>query len=58
MAAAHDLFDDFTKIHEREGRAIASLMTRLRLTPQAKYSARAAFTAAKNTPMRKPWECD
>ena len=53
-----DRFDKLSRMHEREGRAISSLMTRLRLTPQAKYSARAAFTAAKNTPMRKPWECD
>jgi hypothetical protein len=51
-------FDKLSRMHEREGKAISSLMTKLRLTPQAKYSARAAYTAAKNTPMRKPWECD
>ena len=49
-------FDRLTTIHEREGRAISSLMTRLRLTPQSRYRNRAAFTAATNTPTRKPWE--
>jgi hypothetical protein len=47
-------FDRLTTIHEREGRAISSLMTRLRLTPQSRYQNRAA--AARNTPMQKPWE--
>jgi hypothetical protein len=40
---------------EREGKAISSLMTKLRLTPQAKYSARAAYTAAQSA-RSKPWE--
>jgi hypothetical protein len=53
-----DRFDDLTKIHEREGRAISSLMTRLRLTPHSRYAARGAHTAAQSTPRNKPWEVD
>jgi hypothetical protein len=49
-------FDKLSRMHEREGRAISSLMTKLRLTPQSKYSARAAHTAAQSTPRVKPWE--
>jgi hypothetical protein len=49
-------FDRLSRMHEREGRAISSLMTKLRLTPQSKYSARAAHTASQSTPRVKPWE--
>lgn len=53
-----DRFDDFTKIHEREGRAISSLMTRLRLTPQSRYDTISAHNAVKRTAASKakPWE--
>jgi phage terminase small subunit len=46
------------KMAEREGRAMSSLATRLRLTQQSRYNAQAASTAAKNsgTAERKPWE--
>jgi hypothetical protein len=53
-----DRFETLTKIHEREGRAISSLMTRLRLTPHSRYAARGAHTAAQSTPRNKPWEVD
>jgi hypothetical protein len=48
-------FDKLSRMHEREGKAISSLMTKLRLTPQAKYSARAAYAAAQSA-RSKPWE--
>ena len=51
-----DRFDKLSRMHLREGKAISSLMTKLRLTPQSKYSARAAATAAQSTPSVKPWE--
>jgi hypothetical protein len=53
-----DRFDKLSRMHLRESKAISSLMTKLRLTPQSKYSARAAATAAKSAPTRKPWESD
>jgi hypothetical protein len=53
-----DRFDKLSRMHLREGKAISSLMTKLRLTPQSKYSARAAATAAQSTPRVKPWESD
>jgi hypothetical protein len=51
-----DRFDRLARMHLREGKAISSLMTKLRLTPQSKYSARAAYSAAQSTPRVKPWE--
>jgi hypothetical protein len=54
--AGVDKFDKLTKIHEREGRAISSLATRLRLTPQSRYDVQKAHTAVKNTPIEKPWQ--
>ena len=51
-----DLFDKLTRIHEREGRAISSLATRLRLTPQSRYDAAKANTAVQSVPVVKPWE--
>lgn len=42
---------------ESEGKAIAALATRLRLTPQSRYGPRAAHTAAaRATEGAKPWE--
>jgi hypothetical protein len=56
-AGAHDRFDDLTKIHEREGRAISSLMTRLRLTPQSRYDTISAERAVRRVAAKaKPWE--
>jgi hypothetical protein len=57
-AGGLDRFDRLARMHLREGKAISSLMTKLRLTPQSKYSARAAYTAAQSVPRVKPWECD
>ena len=53
-----DRFEVLTKMHEREGRAISSLMTRLRLTPHSRYAARGAHTAAQSVSMPRPWETD
>lgn len=53
-----DRFDKLSRMHLREGKAISSLMTKMRLTPQSRYQSRAAFTAAQSVPTRKPWECD
>jgi hypothetical protein len=56
-ANSHDRFDDLTKIHEREGRAISSLMTRFRLTPQSRYDTTSAHNAVKRTASKaRPWE--
>ena len=42
---------------EAEGKAVAALATRLRLTPQSRYGPRAAHTAASRSPEGpKPWE--
>ncbi len=52
-------FDRLTKMHEREGRAISSLMTRLRLTPQSRYDHKSTHTAVQRTAAAakaKPWE--
>jgi hypothetical protein len=48
-------YDRLLTMHEREGRAISSLATRLRLTPQSVYSARkgAGYTPGTG---RRPWE--
>jgi len=56
--AGVERFDKLTKLHEREGRAMSSLATRLRLTQQSRYNPAAANTAAKNAgkSAKKPWE--
>ncbi len=46
-ACGLDRFDKLSRMHLREGKAISSLMTKLRLTPQSKYSARAATRQRK-----------
>jgi hypothetical protein len=51
-----ELLDKLTKIHEREARAISSLSTRLRLTPQSRYDEKKANTAVQSVPVVKPWE--
>ena len=52
-------FDRLLAMREREGRALSSLATRLRLSPQSRYAQTAARAAAKEPPQgpwRKPWE--
>lgn len=45
------------KARDRETKQLVSLATRLRLTNQARYTAAAAATEARNMPGgRKPWE--
>lgn len=51
-------FIKLTSLHDREGKAISSLMTRLQLTPRSRGHQHTAQTAIKNTPVRKPWEDD
>ena len=45
-------YDRLLKMQEREGRALSSLATRLRITPQATTNHKAKKPAA----VRKPWE--
>jgi hypothetical protein len=45
-------YDQLLRMQEREGRALSSLATRLRITQQATLSAK----AKKPTQVRKPWE--
>ena len=50
-------FAELAKLHKNETQAIASLATKLRLTPQSRYNALNANTAARNAPpSRKPWD--
>ena len=50
-------FAELAKLHKNETQAIANLATRLRLTPQSRYTAVAASTAVHNAaPARKPWD--
>jgi len=51
-------FDKLTKMFEREGRAMSSLATRMRLTQQSRYNALNANTASKKSGAntKKPWE--
>jgi len=46
-------YDRLLKMQEREGRALSSLATRLRLTPQATYDAKKSKGKGA---VRKPWE--
>jgi hypothetical protein len=44
---------------EAEGRALAALATKLRLTPQARYTPKSAATAARPAPDGpRPWETE
>jgi len=45
-------YDQLLKMQEREGRALSSLATRLRITQQATVSAK----AKKPGPVKRPWE--
>lgn len=47
-----DRYDQLLKMQEREGRALSSLATRLRITQQATVSPK----ASKPNAARKPWE--
>jgi hypothetical protein len=53
-------YEKWLAMREREGRALSSLATRLRISPQSRYAHRtAAGMAAKEPPQgprRKPWE--
>jgi len=46
-------YDRLLKMQEREGRALSSLATRLRITPQARHHARKDAGKGK---VKKPWE--
>lgn len=47
-----DRYDQLLRMQEREGRALSSLATRLRITQQATVSAK----AKKPSMVKKPWE--
>lgn len=51
-------YGDLLALREREGRAMSSLATRLRITPQSRIYAKTAGVAAANAGHggRKPWE--
>jgi hypothetical protein len=52
-----DKLNQLTNIHEREGRSIADLSTKLRLTPRSKTSVeRAANLRQVPPPPIRPWE--
>jgi hypothetical protein len=50
-----DAYDQLLKLQEREGRALSSLATRMRITQQATYD-----KSKRKKPVfgRKPWEAD
>ena len=49
-------FARLTRLAERETRAMSSLATRMRLTPQSRYTPHRAATTARASTQRKPWE--
>jgi hypothetical protein len=50
-------YDKLLAMADREGKAITMTATRLRLTPQARYTAQSAATAANKTGAGdKPWQ--
>jgi hypothetical protein len=49
-------FDKLLAMRERETRALASIATRLRLTPQSRYRPEKAATSTANTTVQKPWD--
>jgi phage terminase small subunit len=51
-----DAYDKLLKIHEREGRALSSLATRMRLSQQSRYDRQLARKASDDSSVRKPWE--
>jgi hypothetical protein len=53
-------YDKLLAMRERESRALSSLATRLRLSPQSRYHQRTAANAAAKPGFvrgRAPWEC-
>ena len=44
------------RMHEREGRAMSSLATRMRITQQGVYAADKAATLSRSVGGRKPWQ--
>jgi hypothetical protein len=51
-------YDKLLQMSEREGRAISSLATRMRLTQQSRYRAdKAATKTSSPSAPSKPWEC-
>ena len=50
------LYDQLTRMQERQARVMASLATKLRLTQQSRYTPSAAATAAKTVRGARPWE--
>ncbi|MCB4365747.1 hypothetical protein KIH07_18580 [Hydrogenophaga taeniospiralis] len=49
-------YDQLAKLRQRESAAIASLSTKLRLTPQSRYTPQSAATASQRRPGSAPWE--
>ena len=49
-------FEKLVAMHEKEGRALTSLLTRLRLTPHSRYDKHRANTAVEGRRKPKPWE--
>ena len=50
-------YADLLALRDREGRALSALATRLRITPQSRYRAETAATAAaKSSDGREQWE--
>jgi len=55
--AGMDRFNELGKMHEREGRAMSSLATRMRLTQQSSWSAAKSASHKGNAAMDgKPWQ--
>src|SRR5690606_36227062 len=54
LLSAAKAMDRLYKMQEREGRALSSLATRMRITQQATYDPK----RKKGTQHRKPWETD
>jgi hypothetical protein len=50
-----DEYDKVLKLHEREGRALSSLATRMRLTQQASYTDK---TPKGKGGIKRPWDVD
>jgi hypothetical protein len=52
-----DVWSGLLRLQERQSALLVSLATKLRLTPQSRYGARSADTAARNDPPGPPpWE--
>lgn len=49
-------FTELTKAHDREGRAMANLATKMRLTQQAQYTHTKAAVHANKGKAGKPWD--